>query len=160
MDSDKRKVHENVKALSDLKIRASYGIIGNQDIDPYSTLGLMTSTSFNFGTGTTYTGYWGNGLATPDLTWEKVKQLDLGIDLGFFNNRLTFSMDYFDKRTSDALLRRTAPNYVGGTSYWINAGEVSNKGIDLSITGRIIQNDNLQWTSSINGSYLKTKSQN
>ena len=148
---------KDVKAVSDLKIRASYGIIGNQDIDPYSTLGLMTSTAFNFGTGTTYTGYWANGLATPDLTWEKVKQFDLGIDLGFFSNRLTLSVDYFDKRTSDALLKRTAPNYVGGTTYWVNAGEVSNKGVDLTITGRIIQNDNLQWTSSINGSYLKNK---
>lgn len=148
---------KDVKAVSDLKIRASYGIIGNQDIDSYSTLGLMTSTAFNFGTGTTYTGYWANGLATPDLTWEKVKQFDLGIDLGFFSNRLTLSVDYFDKRTSDALLKRTAPNYVGGTTYWVNAGEVSNKGVDLTITGRIIQNDNLQWTSSINGSYLKNK---
>ena len=153
----KEEFMKDIKALSDLKIRASYGIIGNQDIDPYSTLGLMTSTSFNFGTGTTYTGYWANGLATPDLTWEKVKQFDLGIDLGFFKNRLTVSVDYFDKRTSDALLKRTAPNYVGGTSYWVNAGEVSNKGIDLTITGRIIQNDNLQWTSSLNGSYLKNK---
>lgn len=153
----KEEFMKNIKALSDLKIRASYGIIGNQDIDPYSTLGLMTSTSFNFGTGTTYTGYWANGLATPDLTWEKVKQFDLGIDLGFFKNRLTVSVDYFDKRTSDALLKRTAPNYVGGTSYWVNAGEVSNKGVDLTITGRIIQNDNLQWTSSLNGSYLKNK---
>ena len=153
----KEEFMKDVKALSDLKIRANYGIIGNQDIDPYSTLGLMTSTSFNFGTGTTYTGYWANGLATPDLTWEKVKQFDLGIDLGFFKNRLTVSVDYFDKRTSDALLKRTAPNYVGGTSYWVNAGEVSNKGVDLTITGRIIQNDNLQWTSSLNGSYLKNK---
>ena len=139
---------KDVKAVSDLKIRASYGIIGNQDIDPYSTLGLMTSTAFNFGTGTTYTGYWANGLATPDLTWEKVKQFDLGIDLGFFSNRLTLSVDYFDKRTSDALLKRTAPNYVGGTTYWVNAGEVSNKGVDLTITGRIIQNDNGDFVDS------------
>lgn len=153
----KEKFMKDIKALSELKIRASYGIIGNQDIDPYSTLGLMTSTSFNFGTGTTYTGYWANGLATPDLTWEKVKQFDLGIDLGFFKNRLTVSVDYFDKRTSDALLKRTAPNYVGGTSYWVNAGEVTNKGVDLTITGRIIQTDDLQWTSSLNGSYLKNK---
>ena len=148
---------KDVKWLSDLKIRASYGIIGNQDIDPYSTLGLMESTSFNFGTGTTYTGYWGNGIATPDLTWEKVKQFDLGVDLGFFDNRLAVTVDYFDKRTSDALLRRTAPNYVGGTTYWVNAGEVSNKGVDLSITGRIIQNNDLQWTSTLNGSYLKNE---
>lgn len=147
----------DVRALSNLKIRASYGVIGNQDIDPYSTLLLMNSTAFNFGTGTTYTGYWGNGLATPDLTWEKVKQFDIGIDLGFFEERLAISVDYFDKRTSNALLQRTAPNYVGGTTYWVNAGEVSNRGVDFSITGRIIQNDELTWTSSLNGSYLKNE---
>ena len=148
---------KDVRGLSNLKVRVSYGVIGNQDIDPYSTLLLMNSTAFNFGTGTTYTGYWGNGLATPNLTWEKVKQLDLGLDLGFFDNRLEVSVDYFDKRTSDALLRRTAPNYVGGTTYWVNAGEVSNRGVDIAITGRIIETDDLQWTSSLNGSYLKNK---
>ncbi len=148
---------KDVRGLSLLKLRASYGVIGNQDIDPYSTLLLMNSTAFNFGTGTTYTGYWGNGLATPDLTWEKVKQLDLGLDLGFLDGRLELSVDYFDKRTSDALLRRTAPNYVGGTTYWVNAGEVSNRGVDIALTARILQGDNLQWTSTLNGSYLKNR---
>ena len=148
---------KDVKAISDLKIRASYGIIGNQDIAAYSTLGLMGSTAFSFGTGTTYTGYWASGLATPDLTWEKVKQFDFGVDFGLLHNRLTFSVDYFDKRTSDALLRKTAPDFLGGTQYWANAGEVSNKGIDLTVSARIIQNENFQWTSSINGSYLKNE---
>lgn len=151
------KFMKEQKIFSDLKIRASYGLIGNQDIAPYSTLGLMGSTSFNYGTGTNYTGYWASGLATPDLTWEKVKQLDLGIDMGFFDNRLTVSIDYFNKKTSDALLQQTAANYLGGTKYWVNAGEVSNKGVDISISARILQSKDWQWTSTLNGSYLKNE---
>lgn len=144
-------------AVSDLKIRASYGIIGNQDIAPYSTLGNMGTTSFNMGTTTNYTGYWASGLATPDLTWEKVKQFDIGLDMGFFENRLQLSVDYFSKKTSDALLQKSAPNYLGGTTYWVNAGEVSNKGFDVSLSARLFQNRNFQWTTTLNGSYLKNK---
>ena len=148
---------KNVKWLSDAKVRMSYGIIGNQDITPYSTLGAMGSTSFNFGTGTNYTGYWANGLATPDLTWEKVKQFDLGFDFGFFENRLQLSIDYFLKKTSDALLQQTSPNYLGGTRYWVNAGEVTNKGVDITLTARIFQTRDFAWTSSVNGSYIKNE---
>lgn len=148
---------QDVESVSDLKLRASYGVIGNQDIGVYSTLGLMSSTSFNFGTGTTYTGYWANGLATPDLTWEKVKQFDLGLDFGFFDNRLTFSFDYFSKKTSDALLQKSAPDYLGGAKYWINGGEVSNKGVDFTVSAHIFQNKDFRWTTTFNGSYLKNE---
>lgn len=144
-------------AVDYLKIRASWGIIGNQDISPYSTLANLSSTSFNYGTTTTYTGYWAGGIATPDLTWEKVHQFDLGIDLGFFKNRLNIGIDFFSKKTTDALLQQTTTNYLGGVSYWTNAGEVSNKGVDLSITAQILQGKDLQWTSSVNASYLKNE---
>ena len=144
-------------AVDYLKIRASWGIIGNQDISPYSTLANLSSTSFNYGTKTTYTGYWAGGIATPDLTWEKVHQFDLGIDLGFFKNRLNIGIDFFSKKTTDALLQQTTTNYLGGVSYWTNAGEVSNKGVDLSITAQILQGKDLQWTSSVNASYLKNE---
>lgn len=148
---------QNIKAISNLKIRASYGIIGNQDIDPYSTLGTMSSMSFNYGTGTNFTGYWSNNPATPDLTWEKVKQFDLGIDLGFLENRLALSVDYYSKKTTDALLKKTAPDYQGGPTYWVNAGEVSNKGVDVSLTARIFQTRDFSWTTSLNGSYIKNE---
>ena len=128
------KFWEPIKdAVEYLKIRASYGIIGNQDISPYSTLGSLGTTGFTYGTTQSYTGYWANGLATPDLTWEKVHQFDLGVDFGFFGNRLNVSLDYFNKKTKDALLTTSAPGYLGGTSYWVNAGEVSNKGFDSHI---------------------------
>ena len=148
---------QNIKAISNLKIRASYGIIGNQDIAPYSTLGTMSSMSFNYGTGTNFTGYWSNNPATPDLTWEKVKQFDLGIDLGFLENRLALSVDYYSKKTTDALLKKTAPDYQGGPTYWVNAGEVSNKGVDVSLTARIFQTKDFSWTTNLNGSYIKNE---
>ncbi len=144
-------------AIDYLKIRASWGIIGNQDISPYSTLANLSTKSFNYGTKTTYTGYWAGGIATPDLTWEKVKQFDLGIDFGFFKNRLSIGIDYFNKKTTDALLQQSTTGYLGNVSYWTNAGEVSNQGVDLNITAQIIQNKDLQWTSTLNASYLKNK---
>ena len=144
-------------AFDYLKIRASWGMIGNQDISPYSTLATLGSTSFNYGTNTTYTGYWAGGIATPDLTWEKVKQFDLGFDLGFLKNRLSLGVDFFWKKTTDALLRQTTTSYLGNVGYWTNAGEVSNKGVDINVTAQVIQTKDLQWTSTLNASYLKNE---
>ena len=144
-------------AVEYMKIRASWGIIGNQNITPYSTLASLKATSFNYGTNTNYTGYWAGGIATPDLTWEKVKQLDFGIDLGFLGNRLSVGIDYFSKKTTDALLQQSSTGYLGGVTYWTNAGEVSNKGFDININAQIIQTKDLQWSSSLNASYLKNE---
>lgn len=143
--------------ISNLKLRTSYGVIGNQDIAPYSTLALMSQTTTYFGSNTGVTGYWANTLATPDIKWEKTNQFDIGFDLGLWDNRLTLSFDYFDKRTTDALLSTSLPNYLGGTSYLINAGEVSNKGIDFAISADVFRTNDFEWTASLNGTYLKNK---
>ena len=143
--------------ISNLKLRTSYGVIGNQDIAPYSTLALMSQTTTYFGNNTGVTGYWANTLATPDIKWEKTNQFDIGFDLGLWDNRLTLSFDYFDKRTTDALLSTSLPNYLGGTSYLINAGEVSNKGIDFTISADVFRTNDFEWTTSLNGTYLKNK---
>lgn len=144
-------------AVSNLKVRASYGIIGNQDIAPYSTLALLNATTTYFGTSNGVTGYWSNSIATPDIKWEKTKQFDFGIDLGLFNNRIDLSFDFFSKKTSDALLTTQLANYLGGTSYLINAGEVANKGFDVSLTANIIQSKDWSWSTTLNGTYLKNK---
>ena len=152
------KFWEPMRSVVDnFKIRASYGIIGNQDITPYSTLASLSTTGFNYGTKNTYSGYWAGGIATPDLTWEKVKQFDLGFDFGFLNNRLSLGVDLFWKNTTDALLLQSTPGYLGGQSYWTNAGEVSNKGVDVNLTAQILQKKDLQWTSTLNVSYLKNE---
>lgn len=143
--------------ISNVKLRVSYGVIGNQNISPYSTLGLMSTTSFNFGTLNNYTGYIANGIATPNLTWEKTKQFDLGIDLGFWNNRLELGIDIFSKRTTDALLRQRQPGYLGGAAYWINAGEIKNSGVDLGLTAHLFQGSDFGWSTTLNASYNKNK---
>lgn len=143
--------------VNNLKLRASYGVIGNQNISPYSTLGLLSSMGFNFGGKSDFTGYTPSSVATPDLTWEKTHQFDLGLDVSFWDNRLELGVDFFSKHTYDALLQRTQAHYVGGLRYWVNAGEITNTGVDLSLTARIVQTKDFQWTSTLNGSYNKNK---
>lgn len=152
------KFMEGVKdVMNNLKIRASYGVIGNQDIDPYSTIGLMGETTFYPGGTSPVTGYDMTGVPTPDLKWEKTKQFDLGVDLGFFGGRVDMNFDYFSKKTTDALLSAKRPDFLGGLSYLTNIGEVANKGFDLAITGHVVQTNDWDWTTTINGSYLKNE---
>lgn len=155
--SNESFLKDKATAISNLKLRASYGVIGNQDITPYSTLGLMGSTSTFFGSGIGVTGYWANGIATPDIKWEKTKQFDIGIDLGLWEGRVNLSLDYFNKQTSDALLTTYSPDYLGGNSYLINAGKVANQGIDLSIDASIIDTKDWGWSTTITGTYLKNE---
>jgi TonB-linked SusC/RagA family outer membrane protein len=143
--------------LNNLKLRASWGIIGNQDIDPYSTLAMMSATSTYFDTTTATTGYWANQIVDANLKWEKTKQFDVGIDAGFLNNRVDVSLDWYYKRTSDALLQTSLANYLGGSSYYINAGEVSNTGIDFSLNAGIIETKDFSWNTGFNLSYMKNR---
>lgn len=143
--------------LSNLKLRASYGIIGNQDISPYSTLSLMSQTTTYYGNNNPATGYWANTINDPNLKWERTHQVDVGVDFGFLNNRIDVTLDWFYKRTKDALLTTTLADYLGGSSYFVNAGEVSNTGLDLGINARIIEGGDWTWTTAINGSILKNK---
>lgn len=93
--------------FSDLKLRASYGLVGSQAIEPYETLGLMSQVQYAFGGASKYTGYWlGQSVATPDLSWETTHQFDLGLDFSVLNHRLNVSLDYFDKQTKDGLLKK------------------------------------------------------
>jgi TonB-dependent starch-binding outer membrane protein SusC len=155
--SNEKFMESTRDVISNLKVRASYGVIGNQDITPYSTLSLLSSTTTYFGTSSGVTGYWENSIATPDLKWEKTKQFDFGIDLGLFNNRVELSLDYFNKQTSDALLSTNLANYLGGTAYMVNAGKVSNQGLDISLNARIIESKDWNWQTSINGTFLKNE---
>lgn len=143
--------------ISNLKLRTSFGVIGNQDISPYQTLGLMSQVNVYYGTTTPVAGYWTDRVSTPDLKWEKTKQFDVGVDVGFLNGRFDLTLDWYYKRTSDALLQTTPPYYLGGKQYYVNAGEVSNTGIDIGINANIIQTRDWNWSTGIQGSYMKNK---
>lgn len=148
--------HQNM--IQDAKIRLSYGLVGSQAIDPYETLGLMQQTGYAFGGNSKYTGFWaGTSVATPDLTWEKTHQYNIGLDFAVLNRSLRFSFDFFKKLTKDGLLKKAMPNYDGGGTYWVNAAEVTNQGLDFSIDANILNKGYFNWSSTLTGTYLKNK---
>lgn len=143
--------------MNNLKLRASWGIIGNQDISPYQTMTLLSGAPAYYGTNTAYPGYWSDTMPTPDLKWEKTNQFDVGLDLGFVNGRIDVNLDWYYKRTQDALLMTTPPAYLGGKQYYVNAGEVSNTGVDLSVTAVAVQTRDWTWSTTLQGSWMKNR---
>lgn len=155
--SNEKFMQDVTPVMNNLKLRASWGIIGNQDIGPYQTLELLSQALVYYGTATPNTGYWSNTTPTPDLKWERTNQFDVGLDFGFLNNRIDVSLDYYYKRTHDALLNTTPPGYLGGASYVVNAGEVSNTGFDISLNATCIQTRDWTWSTTIQGSFMKNR---
>ena len=130
----------NVGWVSDLKLRASTGKLGNQEIDNYAFLTLLRRQGDQY-----LISRYGN----PDLKWETTTQNDIGFDLGMLSNKLYMSFDYFVKNTSDILLPISLPSIVGNVSPTIvNAGEVSNKGIELGLS---FKNSTRAFNYGING---------
>lgn len=141
--------------LTDVKIRGSVGLTGNQEgIDYYSYLTLYSA-------GMNYDSVGGVFPAAtapnPDLTWEKTLQTDIGIDLGFLNNRIEFTYDYFMKNTKDLLLSRPYAITTGWGSIMQNVGKVKTTGHELSIFSRNIVKKNFQWNTSFNISFIDNK---
>ncbi|MFC5282938.1 SusC/RagA family TonB-linked outer membrane protein [Pedobacter alpinus] len=142
--------------LSDLKLRTSYGITGNQEIEPYSSLGRYSNNGYTTGA-TRLIGIAPNNISNPDLSWESTASLDLGIDAGFLQNRILFTVDYYQKKTSDLLLQVSIPRSTGYSTTLINAGGVENKGIELGLSTVNFDNKNFQWNTNANISFNKNK---
>lgn len=151
------KFISDLDIFSNLKLRIGWGITGNQAIGPYSTLGLLTSTTFSYGTPTLYQGYTLGNPATPDVKWETSKQLNVGLDVGLFNSRLNISADYYNKNTTDLLLFTRIANYDGGGSYLKNIGKVNNKGFELMIDATPLKNRDFVWSAGFNISTNQNK---
>lgn len=158
-DIAKESFMSSQKTFNQLKLRASYGVIGNQDIEAYSTLGMLSATSYGWGTPTNYTGYWGDTFATPNVKWEKTSQANIGLDFGILEGIASFSIDWFDKRTTDLLFRKPVPSYSGGGNFWTNQGEIKNTGVDFSLTTYPLNNisNNISWETNFNASYVKNE---
>lgn len=153
-DVAQEKFMKQQNVFKQLKLRASYGVTGNQAIDSYSTLGVLTGTIYGWGTPTGYTGYWANKFVSSDLTWEKTYQYDAGFDMSLFG--IDFSFDWFKKRTVDLLFQKQVPRYNGGGTYWVNQGELSNTGVEFSVAAFPVKSA-LVWETSFNASYVKNK---
>ncbi|GAB3250952.1 TonB-dependent receptor [Larkinella harenae] len=147
--SDESFFHRG-KAISFLKLRAGYGEVGNTSISPYQTLGGLSRSTYVFGTEPGF-GYGLNVIPNPDLKWEISRTLNLGVDFGFLNDRISGSLELYDTRTSDLLLSRLIPITSGYASILQNIGATRNRGIELSLNGTVLNHPSgFRWTANLN----------
>ncbi|GAB3166554.1 SusC/RagA family TonB-linked outer membrane protein [Telluribacter humicola] len=140
---------QDVKFLSDLKLRATYGMTGNQDgIGNFPAYSLLGTQNYIFGNAVS-TGIGPAQIANPDLSWETTSQADMGLDVGLLNDRITLTADVYLKRTRDLLLNVTIPSTSGYSSAIKNLGRVENKGIELSISSRNLVGA-FRWNTDLN----------
>jgi len=133
---------ENIKGtVNDLKLRGSWGKTGNQSVDLYSYYPALAVTNYTFG-GVSVPGYRQSTLANTNLGWESTTQLDIGLDISFLNNSLTFTTDYYRKVTNDILLNLGIPATIGLLAPPQNAGSVENKGFEFNVGYRGNTGDN------------------
>jgi len=156
----KEEFMDNVSSISDLKLRVSYGIIGNQAIPPYQSLALVGPYGqgvFNSSAGyEVYTGLEPLSYVNPNLKWESTKQFDVGFDLGMLKQRITLTADYYYKLTYDLLLSTPIPTTTGFQTTVLNVGNISNRGFDLDIHS-VNTTGKLKWSTGLNFSMNRNK---
>jgi TonB-linked SusC/RagA family outer membrane protein len=145
-----------LNAVNDLKLRVSYGVVGNSEIGNYATLNQLSSQVAVFN-GSAAAGVILTNLGNNDLKWERQNQFDVGIDASFLHNRISITGDYYSKKTTDLLYLKQLPATTGYQSTWDNIGSIRNRGIELAITTKNIVSDNIDWTTTLNYSMNRSK---
>lgn len=137
------------KVFNAIKLRGSWGVAGNSNIDPYSTQSNLYRVPFSYDvagvTAYTFSPLIGN----TSTAWEKSSTIDFGLDFGMYNDRITASIDYYDTKTRDLLLAKNLPLSTGVTKTIANVGRTSNKGIELTLTSVNIDKKNFVWTTTV-----------
>ena len=148
----------DIPTVNTLKLRASYGVTGNQPANSYISLQRFGQTGSFFYNGAYGPSYGPVSNANPDLRWETKAELDFGLDWSMLDNRLTGTMDYYTRDTEDLLLTvdvPVPPNLYRQTL--VNIGELKNQGFELSLSYLAIDKPNLTWTTSANFATMSTK---
>jgi len=139
-----------------LKLRASYGSVGNEGISPYGTLNTLNDNDYLIG-GTKAPGLLpGSTLPNPDLKWETTTSFNLATDFGVFQNRLNGTLEYYDTRTKDLLVTRGISGVTGYTRKIVNLGEIQNTGFEFSINGDIVRKNDL----TVNAGFMFNRNRN
>ncbi|SCY62680.1 TonB-linked outer membrane protein, SusC/RagA family [Flavobacterium anhuiense] len=138
----------NIKGVTEAKLRITAGTTGNQEIGNYLPLASMGSVNYSFG-GTLYTGLAPTRLANPDLKWEKTNQYNVGLDLSLLDRRINFVFDVYYKKTKDLLINVPVPLSSGYATVLQNIGGVENKGFEVGVTTENIKTENFAWNSNI-----------
>ena len=139
---------QNLKIFSDLKLRLSYGITGSQEIPPFQSLSILSSNRAAVGNNT-QVGFAPSRIGNPDLKWETTQQFDFGLDMAFWNNRVSLSADIYYKKTNDLLLQVNIPVSSGFTQAFQNVGSLENKGVELALDGHILTGE-FKWNLGAN----------
>jgi TonB-linked SusC/RagA family outer membrane protein len=142
--------------INNLKLRGSYGISGNNQIGNYTHIGLLSATRY-IENGTLKPGLIPSSLSNDDLTWEKSKQVNFGIDLGLFKDRISFTADIYRDLKTDLLLAVQLPAASGFNSSTQNIGDIENKGLELGLTTLNINHNRFQWNSHLTFSANRNK---
>jgi TonB-linked SusC/RagA family outer membrane protein len=148
---------KNSKTISDLKVRASWGSTGSTAVSPYQTLNLLSSQQVIFNDAI-FVGFTpAVGFPNPNLKWETTTQTNFGLDIGFLNQKITATLDFYNKKTTDLLASVLLPTTTGYTSSIKNVGSVQNRGLELGVNANIINKNSLRWDLGFNISTNKNK---
>ena len=147
---------QDQSTISNLKLHTSYGLTGNSEIDTYRSLARVSSGTLLINDIRAPYSYI-SSMANPDLKWEKTGQFDVGFEIGFWQNRLSFDVAYYNKKTTDLLLDCPIPHTTGFTTVYKNIGSIRNQGLDLMLSTRNIDTKDFTWTTSINANFNKNK---
>ncbi|WP_300761865.1 TonB-dependent receptor [uncultured Parabacteroides sp.] len=150
------KFMQDVKPISDLKIRASFGISGNNRIGNYSAIGLLSTGFYPTGDAVQNTVN-PNTMPNDDLGWERTRQYNVGFELGLFDNRIRLEGDFYDSRSIDLLLNVPIPTITGYSSQMQNIGKVQNRGMEFTLNTKNFTGRDFTWSSNFNISFNKNK---
>ncbi len=142
---------KNIKSINNLKVRASFGASGNNNIGNYASLASINAGSYVFGN--TQVSASTVGISNPNLTWEESQQIDGGIDLSMYNNRLTLVVDVYNRKSKNMLLSNIIPAITGFNTQIVNLGSVRNKGLEISLGGAPVSSRNFHWDVNLNASF-------
>tara|TARA_B100000809_G_C15130814_1_gene528356 strand:+ start:620 stop:3748 length:3129 start_codon:yes stop_codon:yes gene_type:complete len=153
----KENFMESIDFMNDLKFRVGWGKTGNQGISPYETKDNFGPVSYGTPSGGILVGFAPRNIANPDLKWETTDQLNIGLDFGLFNNRVTGTVDLYDKTTKDLLQNQKIGPSTGYTTMRVNRGDVSNKGVEFALNGTVVNKNDFRLDLGGNISFNKSE---
>lgn len=149
---------QDQKLFNNLKVRLSYGSVGNQGIDPYQSLSLSGITQYVYGNGASMSiGAFPNIMGNDNLRWETTYSGNVGIDFGMLSNRISGTVELYNTRTKDLLVRRSIPAMNGYLNVLTNIGEVQNKGIEITLNTTNVQTNKFSWNTGLNFTFNQNK---
>ena len=148
---------QSVDWLSNLKLRLSYGQTGNDTVSPYSTNGTIAGSQYySFGTYTVI-GTYPNNIRNDKLGWERTSEYNVGVDFGFFDNRISGSVEYYNRLTKDLIMNKSIPTHLGYSSVRDNVGSVRNQGFEIMLNTENIRLKDFSWQTTFTLSYNKNE---